>query len=166
MPNPKGNRSHQKTRSPAQHRVNCTVPPNSLRNLKSDFALTVSPDHSTGLVRATAASARKLSTAPVLICQLAPDLVQLATTLEASKLNSTNYTSSALRAATETPATLKSLLSYDQHRPLNQLAPVLSKLKSKAASCITSLARTAGSYPSDPPQPILSKLEESRLVGY
>ncbi|KZV23492.1 hypothetical protein F511_40237 [Dorcoceras hygrometricum] len=55
----------------------------------------------------------------VLICHLASDLVQLATTQQASKLNSTNHTSSALRAAAETPATLNSLLFYDQHRPQN-----------------------------------------------
>ncbi|KZV55613.1 transcription factor IIIB 50 kDa subunit [Dorcoceras hygrometricum] len=89
-------------------------------------------------------------------------------TNEASKLNSTNNTSSTLRAATVTPETLNNLLSYDQQRPLNQLALVLSKLKYKSASCITSLARTAGSscIRADPPQPILSKLEDSRLVGY
>ncbi|KZV50936.1 hypothetical protein F511_13133 [Dorcoceras hygrometricum] len=100
--------------------------------------------------------------------RLAPDQVQLTTTQQAFKLNSTNYTSSALRAATEIPATLNSLLSYDQHMPLNQIAPMLSKLKSKAASYITSLARTTGSacIRTNPPQSILSKLEESRLVGY
>ncbi|KZV45068.1 putative quinone oxidoreductase [Dorcoceras hygrometricum] len=129
-----------------------------------------SPDRSSGLVHATAASARELSTdlhITLLICQLAPNLVQLENTQQASKMNSTNYTSSALQAATKTPATLNSLLSYDQHMPLNQLAPVPSKLKPKASSCITSLARTVGSdcIRVNPPHVILSKLEESRLVA-
>ncbi|KZV41291.1 hypothetical protein F511_40903 [Dorcoceras hygrometricum] len=79
------------------------------------YILTViSQDRSTGLVRATAISAPGLSMAQhstMLICQLAPDLVHLATTQQASKLKSTNYTPSALRAATETPATLNCLLS-------------------------------------------------------
>ncbi|KZV16319.1 mitogen-activated protein kinase-binding protein 1 [Dorcoceras hygrometricum] len=87
-----------------------------------------SANRCTGMVRATAASARELSMAQhntVLICQLAPDLVLLATTHQDSKLNSTNYTSGALRAATETPATLNNFLSQDQFRPRNQIAPVL-----------------------------------------
>ncbi|KZV15764.1 hypothetical protein F511_32245 [Dorcoceras hygrometricum] len=42
----------------------------------------------------------------MLLCQLAPDLVQLPTTQQPYKPNSTNYTSSALRDVPETPATL------------------------------------------------------------